>query len=305
MVSKRVGESASGRARNSHSPTRSLAHSHTDVPHDEARRLIDSGSVRLLDVRTSEEYQHLGHVPGAMLLPVQLIPSGLATLPREGAPLLVYCEHGQRSTYAAEFLAKAGYRDVLNLTGGMSCWTGPRDFSSGNPFASLGPSSWLIENADLLPSGGRALDLACGTGRHAFLLASAGFSVHAVDRDTEKIEAIRLLADRMGFPLNAEVVDLELGDADLGTQQYDLIVAVHYLHRPLFPALVRSLCPGGILLYETFTIHQAKRGKPTNPAFLLQPGELPELARPLEVLRRREGDFDGRMVAGVVARRVN
>jgi len=273
-----------------------------DVSHEEARPLIDAGSVRLLDVRTPEEYEQLGHVPGALLLPVQMIPCALATLPTEGAPLLVYCEHGWRSSYACAFLAKAGYPDVTNLTGGMSCWTGPRDFSAGDPFASLGPCSWLIENADLLPPSGRALDLACGPGRHALLLAAAGFRVHAVDRDSDRIGALQAAADRMGFPLEADVVDLEVDNADLGTETYDLIVAVHYLHRPLFPALVRALRRGGVLLYETFTLHQAERGKPTNPAFLLKPGELAELVAPLKVLRQREGEFDGRMVAGVVAR---
>ena len=84
---------------------------------------------------------------------------------------------------------------------------------------------------------------------------------------------------------------------------YDVIVVVHYLHRPLFPALIEALTPGGLLVYETFTRAQAARGKPTNPDFLLEPGELLDLVRPLEVLASREGDYDGRMVASVIARR--
>jgi hypothetical protein len=66
---------------------------------------------------------------------------------------------------------------------------------------------------------------------------------------------------------------------------------------------VAALRPGGVLVYETFTRAQAARGKPTNPAFLLEPGELIELVRPLEVLADREGDYEGRMVASVIARR--
>ena len=84
---------------------------------------------------------------------------------------------------------------------------------------------------------------------------------------------------------------------------FDVIVVVHYLHRPLFPSLVNALRPGGVLVYETFTRAQAARGKPTNPAFLLEPGELLTLVRPLEVLASREGDYDGRSVASIVATR--
>ena len=82
---------------------------------------------------------------------------------------------------------------------------------------------------------------------------------------------------------------------------YDLIVVVHYLHRALFPALRSALRPGGILVYETFTRAQALLGKPTNPAFLLEPGELRNLVAPLEVLVEREGEFEGRMLASVIA----
>ena len=56
-----------------------------------------------------------------------------------------------------------------------------------------------------------------------------------------------------------------------------------------------------MLIYETFTRAQAARGRPTNPAFLLEPGELPRLVAPLEVVRSREGEFDGRDVASVAA----
>ena len=78
---------------------------------------------------------------------------------------------------------------------------------------------------------------------------------------------------------------------------------VHYLHRPLFPPLLAALRPGGVLVYETFTIAQAARGKPTNPDFLLRPGELRDLVGSLELLAWREGEFDGRDVASVVAQK--
>jgi len=98
--------------------------------------------------------------------------------------------------------------------------------------------------------------------------------------------------------------DLENGDAGLGVEAADVIVVVHYLHRPLFPALISALRPRGLLIYETFTHAQALRGKPTNPAFLLAPGELMQLVQPLEVIARREGVFEDRDVASIVARKV-
>lgn len=165
------------------------------------------------------------------------------------------------------------------------------------------PSSWLLSNLDLIPRAGRALDVACGRGRHALFLAERGWAVRAVDRDCLSIDALRSEAARCGLAVQAEVVDLEAAGADLGREAYDLIVVVHYLHRPLFPALLRALAPGGYLLYETFTLDQALRGRPTNPDFLLRHAELREHLAPLAILREREGPFEGRDVAAVLARR--
>jgi len=99
------------------------------------------------------------------------------------------------------------------------------------------------------------------------------------------------------------MMDLEAIDSSLGVAAYDLVVVTHYLHRPLFPAILAALRPGGTLVYETFTRAQAARGRPTNPEFLLEPGELLRLVAPLTVRDFREGDFEGRMVASVVATR--
>ena len=81
------------------------------------------------------------------------------------------------------------------------------------------------------------------------------------------------------------------------------MIVFNYLHRPLVPAIVEAVAPGGVLIYETFTAAQASRGRPCNPAFLLNEGELPTLVEPLRILRSREGDFDGKFVAAVVAMR--
>jgi len=166
------------------------------------------------------------------------------------------------------------------------------------------PITWLVNHADLLPAQGTALDVACGSGRHALWLGARGLVTTAVDRNPAAVEAVNEAARRARLPVAARVMDLETGDVGLGEAAFDVIVVVHYLHRPLFPALIRALRPGGVLVYETFTRAQAARGKPTNPAFLLESGELPRLVGSLEMLRAREGDYDGRFVSSVVAKLV-
>ena len=165
------------------------------------------------------------------------------------------------------------------------------------------PTRWLVDHQHLLPAAGDALDAACGRGRNALWLAGRGLCTLAIDRDTAALDALRAHAHARGLPLRTNVVDLEVGDASLGINVYDVIVVVHYLHRPLFPHLRDALRAGGVLVYETFTRAQAERGQPKNPAFLLEPGELRDLVQPLDVIAEREGDFDGKMLSSVIARR--
>jgi SAM-dependent methyltransferase len=165
------------------------------------------------------------------------------------------------------------------------------------------PARWLTDHEHLFLPCGLALDVACGRGRNALWLAARGWPTHAVDRDADAIAALGAEAARRALPLDASVLDLENGHETFPAPAYDVIVVVHYLHRPLFPALLAALRPGGVLVYETFTVAQARRGKPTNPEFLLQPGELVRLVAPLEVVDAREGVFDDRDVSSVVARR--
>lgn len=163
------------------------------------------------------------------------------------------------------------------------------------------PAAWVMANSDLVRPQMRVLDVASGAGRHALLFASLGCAVTAVDRDPERIAALRQAAAREALVVDAQVRDLESGAPALGTARYDLIVVTRYLHRPLMPAIVEALAPAGVLLYETFTTGQAARGKPSNPAFLLAPGELARLVAPLEVIRAREEDVDGSALSAVAA----
>ncbi len=96
-----------------------------DASPEEARRLVESDAVRLLDVRTSGETAG-GIIPGAQLIPVDQLEARLRELPKAGKPLLVYCAGGSRSAAACEFLASQGYTQLSNLEGGFGAWQGPR-----------------------------------------------------------------------------------------------------------------------------------------------------------------------------------
>lgn len=117
------------------------------------------------------------------------------------------------------------------------------------------------------------LDLACGSGRHSRLLARHGFAVLAVDRDQS---ALASLAATPGVA-TAEM-DLEGTTWPLAGREFDGIVVTNYLWRPRLPELLATLAPGGVLIYETFMLGNADYGKPSNPDFLLRPGELRDIA---------------------------
>ena len=110
---------------------------------------------------------------------------------------------------------------------------------------------------------GPVLDLASGGGRHAIYFAQRGLQVVAVDREPQVIPGVDFVQ-----------ADLEVGPWPFAGRRFAAIVVTNYLHRPLFPVLVESLEEGGVLVYETFMAGNEKFGRPSNPAFLLKPGEL-------------------------------
>ncbi len=139
----------------------------------------------------------------------------------------------------------------------------------GEHLAVAAPSAWVQRWAPLVPAGGTVLDVACGSGRHALLFAGRGHAVDAVDRDPAAITA---MAGQAG--ITALCADIENGPWPYAGRQFAAIVVTNYLHRPLFPALMAALAPGGVLIYETFAQGNEAFGRPANPDFLLQRGEL-------------------------------
>lgn len=160
------------------------------------------------------------------------------------------------------------------------------------------PSRWIARFAPLVASGARVLDVAAGQGRHARLFAGRGCRVVAVDRDAAA------LAGLAGIPgIETRVLDLETSAWPLAGERFDAIVVANYLHRPLFGPLVAALEPDGVLLYETFAAGNEAFGKPSNPDFLLLPGELLSLAQSrLTVIAFAQGQVTEGGRAAVVQR---
>lgn len=131
------------------------------------------------------------------------------------------------------------------------------------------PSEWVVKWISRITPGGRVLDLAAGSGRHTLLLAESGFVVNAVDRD---VSALAELETRQTVSVLKS--DLEQGSWPFKPGEFAGVVVTNYLHRPLFPHLLNALADGGVLIYETFAAGNEVYGKPSNPDFLLQPGEL-------------------------------
>lgn len=141
------------------------------------------------------------------------------------------------------------------------------------------PSGWVLRWAGRIASGSEVLDLACGGGRHSRHLAGLGYRVLAVDRNESALAGLRGTEG-----VETLVADLESGAWPLGGRRFGGIVVTNYLHRPLFPHILSALSPSGVLIYETFAAGNERFGKPSNPAFLLRPGELLEATRGLRVI---------------------
>jgi len=141
------------------------------------------------------------------------------------------------------------------------------------------------------------LDVACGSGRHVRWLAACGWVVTGIDRDAAAIEPLR--------PLGRMVAaDIESGPWPLPGARFDAVVVTNYLWRPLLPTLLASLAEGGLLVYETFALGNEAFGRPSNPDFLLRPGELLEHCRGLHVVAYEDGLLadPARRVQRIVAR---
>ncbi|MCC9620121.1 methyltransferase domain-containing protein [Thalassospira sp. MA62] len=146
------------------------------------------------------------------------------------------------------------------------------------------PASWITTRTPPVIDGhNQALDLACGRGRHAIWLDQQGWQVTAIDRDLSGVNCTAF--DQITW----QESDLETGTWPLGDRQFDLIVVVNYLHRPLFGTLRSATRPGGTIIYETFMHSNEAYGRPRSPEFLLAPDELKNAFHEWEILAFHQG----------------
>ena len=170
------------------------------------------------------------------------------------------------------------------------------------PFPARGPdapSEWVRRWSHLVPSGAPVLDVACGAGRHLRWFQALGHPVTGIDRDPLAVQA----AAQAGEAIEA---DIENDPWPLAGRTFGAVVVTNYLWRPLLPAIVQCVAPGGVLLYETFAQGNETVGRPARPDFLLRPGELLGACAGLRVVAYEDGFLDApaRFVQRIAAVRV-
>lgn len=167
----------------------------------------------------------------------------------------------------------------------------------GRSPADTAAAAVLHDYAHLLPGRGVALDVACGLGGNAQLLARAGLDTFAWDRVHTAIDTLDAWVRTRRLPLTAQVRDVVAHPPEPG--RFDAIVVSHFLERALAPALIAALRPGGVLFYQTFTRSRVTDRGPGDDLFRLAEGELLELFAPLRILVYREEGRVGDLSKGL------
>ena len=178
-------------------------------------------------------------------------------------------------------------------------------------------SELLVENLSLfenLNSGNGVLDLACGNGRNGLLLLQNNIAVTFADNNKRALSnvdtSISALRSNNLELANAECWEVDLEQASvkpLENRCFDAVLVFNYLYRPLLPAIKQVISKAGLIFYETFTVHQTKFGRPSNPDYLLKENELLNAFKDWEVIKYFEGIKTNpeRAVASLVARKTS
>ena len=176
-------------------------------------------------------------------------------------------------------------------------------------------ASFLIDNLGLFNDfriTGSVLDLACGRGRNGLFLVSHNVPVVFADNNEAHLQFIQAaLGEASPSAAQSEccLVDFEVDQGEgrnpLAGKVFDAVMVFNYLHRPLFPAIKEAIRPGGLIVYETFNLEQKKFGRPSNPDYLLQAGELRQAFEGWEIISEFEGEASDpeRAISRLIARR--
>jgi len=175
-----------------------------------------------------------------------------------------------------------------------------RKYSEKVPPGEISPDPFLAASLPGMAKG-RALDLACGFGDNAIVMARAGFEVTAVDISSVALERAKGRALKAGVHVDFVLSDVE--DFDFGERVYDLISGFYFLNRSVFPKVKRGLRPGGIFLYKTYTLDELHYRPALNRRYLLEKGELKGFFDDSEILLYEEKDNGAECTAKIVARK--
>lgn len=158
------------------------------------------------------------------------------------------------------------------------------------------PALVLSENKHLLPRQGKALEVACGLGANALLLARQGLDATAWDVSEVAINKLQSFTKNNNICLHAEVRDVVMSPPIRNS--FDVIVVSRFLERRLALALVAALKPNGLLFYQTFIQDAVDNHGPSNPAYRLRPNELLSMFASLRLLLYREEATVGEVTQG-------
>jgi tellurite methyltransferase len=166
------------------------------------------------------------------------------------------------------------------------------------------PNPFLLEILPQLQPG-KALDLACGSGRDAVAMAAYGWEVTAFDSLSDSLEMGRAFAERTLGPNNIHWLQRDLIYQGLPQGKWDLITMFFFLDRPTLRKCPEHLNTGGSMVVETFLEeHRRLFGKPQRESLVLMPNELPQLLLGTEVITYQEGMLRNRFTACLWSRLV-
>ncbi len=256
----------------------------------------------MLDVRDPGHFAE-GHPAGAGRVSEAEFRERSMELPARVEPVIVVDDAPTGARRVAQNLAERGYERVAWLD--VPLERDPDGMVSREPPARLWSPSPFLERVQGGLRRGRALDLACGSGRASVFLASAGFEVEGWDIDAGALQRASAFAAREGVAITFREVDLEAAVPPAHAGDFDLILVIRYLHRELFPWIERSLAPGGALVYETFRQGQERFGHPRRARHLLESGELRRAFPSLVMdLHEETPDTEPPVLARLLAHRV-
>lgn len=243
----------------------------------------------LLDVRDSADFVR-GHAPQSVNIPLNELPSRMYELPEKGAAIEVFHDDPQQLKQALELLISRGYQAAATPSSALT-------ETGASKHRLWRPSPILEEALAFTSSPGRAIDLACGSGREAVHLAALGWQVDALDILPDALQKAADLARHNGVTINTIQHDLRKGALPCSSP-YDLAILIRYWHRPLVSQMAAALTPGGVLVVESFHPEdaQSKRG-----AHTVTTEELAEEASGLEVKLLRVCPRNGRTFAQLIA----